>query len=163
MKKNGIYVGLIVALAVLDQVTKAVVARSVELYRSVPVIPGFFNITRIHNKGAIFGFFSSSGKLPVYLLLTGASFCALGFVVYYFIKTPASDIFTKLSLSLILAGALGNLIDRLFRGYVIDYLDFYIKREHFPFFNVADSCITVGALLLMITFFRRKPECSPSS
>jgi signal peptidase II len=163
MKKNGIYVGLIVALAVLDQVTKAIVARSVELYRSVPVIPGFFNITRIHNKGAIFGFFASSGKLPVYLLLTGASFCALGFVVYYFIKTPAGDIFTKLSLSLILAGALGNLIDRLFRGYVIDYLDFYIKRDHFPFFNVADSCITVGALLLMITFFRRKPECSPSS
>ena len=163
MKKHGFFVALIVALAVLDQVTKAVVARSVELYRSVPVIPGFFNITRIHNKGAIFGFFSSTGKLPVYILLTAASFCALGFVVYYFIKTPAAEIFTKLSLSLILAGALGNLIDRLFRGYVIDYLDFYIKREHFPFFNVADSCITVGALLLMITFLRRKPECSPSS
>ncbi len=163
MKRNWPYLAVILALAAADQVTKALVARSVDLYRSIPVIPGFFNITHIHNKGAIFGFFSSSGKLPMFLILTGASFCALGFVIYYFIKTPSGEVFTKISLSLILAGAMGNLIDRLARGYVIDFLDFYVKGNHFPFFNVADSCITVGASLLIITFFRRKPECSPSS
>jgi signal peptidase II len=163
MSRNWIYPAIIAALAALDQATKAAVARSVDLYQSVPVIPGFFNITHIHNTGAIFGFFSRSESLPVLLALTAAQLLALGFVVYYFIKTPAAEIFTKITLCLILAGALGNLFDRVFRGYVIDFLDFYIKQEHFPFFNVADSCITVGATLLIIIFLRRKPECSPSS
>ncbi len=163
MRKSVPYLALILGLAVLDQVSKAIVAGAVDLYRVVPVIPGFFNITRIHNSGAIFGILSGSGNLPVFLLLTGASLFALGFVVYYFIKTPATDVFTRVSLALILAGALGNLTDRVLRGHVIDFLDFYVGRHHWPFFNVADSCITVGALLLVVIFFRRKPACSPSS
>jgi len=157
MRKNGPYIALILGLAVIDQVSKAVVAGAVGLYRVIPVIPGFFNITRVHNSGAIFGILSSSGKLPVFLLLTGTSLFALGFVVYYFIKTPASDGLTKIALSLILAGALGNLTDRVLRGFVIDFLDFHIGRHHWPFFNVADSCITIGALLLVVIFLRRKP------
>lgn len=163
MRKSVPYLALILGLALIDQVAKAVVFGAVEIYRVVPVIPGFFNITHIHNSGAIFGILSSSGKLPVFLFLTGASLFALGFVVYYFVKTPAADRLTKISLALILAGALGNLTDRILRGYVIDFLDFYIGRHHWPFFNVADSCITVGALLLIVIFFRRKPACSPSS
>jgi signal peptidase II len=63
----------------------------------------------------------------------------------------------KLALSLILAGALGNLLDRVFRGYVIDFLDFYVSRWHWPFFNIADSCITIGGLLLLFFFLKRKP------
>jgi signal peptidase II len=163
MRKNVPYLALILGLAVVDQVTKAVVAGAVEIYRVIPVIPGFFNITRIHNTGAIFGILSGSGNLPVFLLLTGASLFALSFVVYYFVRTPATEPFTKVALALILAGALGNLTDRILRGHVIDFLDFHIGRHHWPFFNVADSCITVGALLLVVIFFRRKPECSPSS
>ena len=163
MRKNAPYLALILGMAVLDQVTKAVIAGAVELYRVIPVIPGFFNITHIHNSGAIFGILSGSGKLPVFLLLTGASLFALGFVVTYFVKTPAADRLTKAALALILAGALGNLTDRLLRGYVIDFLDFHVGRHHWPFFNVADSCITVGALLLVVIFFRRKPACSLSS
>jgi signal peptidase II len=163
MKRHAPYILLIFGLAVLDQFTKVLVASKVYLYESVPVIRGFFNLTRIHNKGAIFGFFSNSDKLPIFVLLTGASFCALALVVYYFVKTPPAERYTKTALSLILAGALGNLFDRLLRGYVIDFLDFYLKRWHWPFFNVADSCITVGAVLLVAIFFRRKPECSPSS
>ncbi len=84
-------------------------------------------------------------------------------MVYYFIKTPASDGKVKLALSLILAGALGNLVDRVGRGFVIDFLDFYVGRWHWPFFNVADSCITIGALLLILFFVIRRPACSPSS
>jgi signal peptidase II len=163
MRKNVPFLALILSLDVVDQISKAVVAGAVDLYRVVPVIPGFFNITRIHNSGAIFGILSGSGNLPIFLLLTGASLFALGFVIYYFIKTPSTDRFTKVALGLILAGALGNLTDRILRGYVIDFLDFYVGRHHWPFFNVADSCITIGALLLVVIFFRRKPECSPSS
>lgn len=163
MKKNGPYFLMMLALVALDQVTKNVVARTVTLYESVPVIPGFFNITRIHNRGAIFGTFSQTNNKLVFALLTAASIAVLALVVAYFFKTPASDKLMKVSLTLIMAGALGNQFDRLVRGHVIDFLDFYVGRAHWPFFNAADSCITIGACLMLVILFRRKPECSPSS
>jgi len=162
MKRNALYLGLVGLLVALDQSTKALVAGTVDLYRSVPVIPGFFNITHIRNSGAIFGLFSNSDSLPVFIGLRVATVLALGFVVFYFIKTPAGATLARIALALILAGALGNFYDRLVKGYVTDFLDFYIGQSHFPFFNVADSCITVGAALLIIISLRRKPECSPS-
>ncbi len=163
MRNNGPYVFLIAALVALDQATKLLVARAVDLYESVIVIPGFFNITRIHNKGAIFGAFARADNRMVFWALTLASLTALALVVVYFFKTPPSDRLLKISLSLILAGALGNLIDRVFRGHVIDFLGFHIGNAHWPFFNAADSCITVGALLMLVICFRRKPACTPSS
>jgi signal peptidase II len=163
MRKNVAYGLLALALVVVDQVTKAVVARHVTLYESVPVVRGFFNITRVHNKGAIFGTFSQTGNPLVFILLTAASLAALGFVVYYFFKTPATDGLMKFALTLILAGALGNQFDRLVRGHVIDFLDFYVGQAHWPFFNVADSCISIGACLMLVVLFRRKPSCTPSS
>jgi signal peptidase II len=163
MKKNAVYFLVAAALVVVDQATKAIVARGVDLYQSVPVIRGFFNITRIHNKGAIFGTFSQTDNTLVFALLTAASLAALGLVVYFFVKTPASDTLMKIALTLIMAGAFGNQFDRLVRGHVIDFLDFYIGQSHWPFFNVADSCISIGACLMLVTLFRRKPECSPSS
>jgi signal peptidase II len=163
MKKNGPYVLLLIALVALDQATKHLVARTVDLYESIPVIPGFFNITRIHNKGAIFGSFSQTNNKLVFALLTAASLAALALVIYYFFKTPARDQLMKVALTLIMAGALGNQFDRLIRGHVIDFLDFYIGKAHWPFFNAADSCITIGACLMLVILFRRKPECSPSS
>ncbi len=163
MKKNGLYVLIAALLVVADQVTKAIVARTVNLYESVPVIRGFFNITRIHNKGAIFGTFSQTNNTLVFALLTAASIAALAFVVYFFFKTPASDVLMKVALTLIAAGAIGNQFDRLVRGHVVDFLDFYVGTAHWPFFNVADSCITIGAGLMLVTLFRRKPACSPSS
>ncbi|MEN6560596.1 MAG: signal peptidase II [Acidobacteriota bacterium] len=163
MKANGPYFLLAGALIALDQATKNLVARKLPLYDSVPVIPGFFNITRVHNKGAIFGTFSQTGNTLVFALLTAASLAALAFVVYYFFKTPASDKLMKVSLTLIMAGAVGNQFDRLVRGYVVDFLDFYVGKAHWPFFNAADSCITIGACLMLVVLFRRKPACSPSS
>ncbi len=163
MKKNAPYLVLAALLVVADQVTKNLVARTVDLYESVPVIRGFFNITRIHNKGAIFGTFSQTDNGLVFALLTAASIAALAFVIYFFVKTPSSDALMKLALTLIMAGAFGNQFDRLVRGHVIDYLDFYVGSAHWPFFNVADSCITIGAGLMLVTLFRRKPACSPSS
>ncbi|MBE3111297.1 MAG: signal peptidase II [Acidobacteria bacterium] len=163
MKKNAPYFLTMIALIALDQATKHIIARTVDLYDSVTVIPGFFNITRIHNKGAIFGTFSQANNKLVFALLTAASLAALALVVYYFFKTPAGDKLMKVALTLIMAGALGNQFDRLIRGHVIDFLDFYVGKAHWPFFNAADSCITIGACLMLVILFRRKPECSPSS
>lgn len=154
---------LVLSLVTLDQATKLLVSRAVDLHESVPIIPGFFNITRIHNRGAIFGIFSRADSRIMILALTLASLAALGLVVYYFFKTPPSDRLLKLSLTLILAGALGNLTDRVLRGYVIDFLDLHIGNAHWPFFNAADSCITIGAFLMLAILFRRKPTCTPSS
>jgi signal peptidase II len=163
MKRTSSYFVLILFLAGLDQAVKAVIARTVDLYENLTVIPGFFNLTRIHNRGAIFGAFNHMGNQTVFAVLTAASLLALGLVIYYFFKTPPSDRLAKISLSLILAGALGNLVDRITRGYVIDFLDFHIRGAHWPFFNVADSCISIGAVLMIFIFFRRKPACTPSS
>jgi len=163
MKKNGPYFLIMIALVALDQATKHIIARTVDLYESVTVIPGFFNITRIHNKGAIFGSFSQANNKLVFALLTAASLAALALVIYYFFKTPAGDKLMKVALTMIMAGALGNQFDRLIRGHVIDFLDFYVGKAHWPFFNAADSCITIGACLMLVILFRRKPECSPSS
>ncbi|MBM3304408.1 MAG: signal peptidase II [Candidatus Aminicenantes bacterium] len=161
MKRNSPYLFFVLALVALDQATKLFVSRAVE--RSVTVIPGFFDITLVHNKGAIFGAFSRSDSRLVFWALTLASLTALGLVVAYFLKTPPSDRLLKIALSLILAGALGNLIDRVLRGHVIDFLDLYIGNAHWPVFNAADSCITIGAFLILLIFFRRKPACTPSS
>jgi signal peptidase II len=154
----------VLLILAVDQLTKSVVAQKVSISSSNKIIPGFFNITHIQNRGAIFGFFSQSGSQLAYLLLTLTSLAALALVIYYFFKTPPDEKPVKISLSLILGGALGNLADRVFRGYVVDFLDFYIKKWHWPSFNVADSCITIGAILLIFLFlFKRRPKCTPSS
>jgi signal peptidase II len=163
MKRNAPYFLFILALMALDQAAKYVISRTVDLFETRTVIPGIFNITRIHNKGAIFGAFNQSNDRAVFVALTAASLLAFGLVGFYFFKTPASDRLMKISLSLIMAGALGNLADRLVRGYVIDFLDLYVRKSHWPFFNVADSCISIGAVLMLFIFFRRKPACTPSS
>jgi signal peptidase II len=163
MRKNLPYLAFVFSLLFLDQVTKGLIARGIPLYGSRKVIPGVFNLTHIHNKGAIFGFFSQPQNRLVFLALVAAALIALALVLYYFVKTPTAERGMKLALSLILAGALGNQVDRLVRGYVIDFLDFYVRSRHWPFFNVADSCITIGAILLFIMLLIRKPACSPSS
>ncbi len=164
MKRRIFYFVLIIILLMTDQATKALIARNIFLNSSLEIIPGFFQLVHIRNKGAIFGFFSQSGNQFVYIILTLASFAALGLVIYYFFKTAADEKLLRLSLSLILAGALGNFIDRILRGYVIDFLDFSLKGWHWPSFNVADSCITIGALMLVFIFlFKRSPKCSLSS
>ena len=161
MKKRALFFVFIAALVILDQVTKTIVARSIGLYSSVSVFPDFFELVHIRNKGAIFGFFSRSGSSVVFIILTTASLAALALVVYYFIKTPASEKLILTSLALIMAGAIGNQSDRIFRGYVIDFLDFNFWGWHWPSFNVADSCISIGAaLLIFIFFFKRGSKCS---
>ena len=163
MRKNLPYALVVVGGVVLDQITKAIVAAAIPHLTSRPVIPGFFNLTVVHNRGAIFGLGSRTSSPALTAVLMAAALAALGLVVYYFLKTPPNERLTKVALSLILAGALGNQVDRIIRGYVVDFLDFYVRGQHWPFFNVADSCISVGAVLLIISLVRRKPACTPSS
>ncbi len=164
MKHRSFYFLLVLVLLIVDQITKALVFKKIAFLSSQSIIPGFFNLTHIHNRGAIFGFFSQSDSQLLHIVLLLATLVALALVVYYFFTTPPAEKLAKISLSLILAGALGNLIDRVFRGYVIDFLDLYIKKWHWPSFNVADSCVTIGAFLLVfIVFFKRRRTCTPSS
>ncbi len=157
MKRHLPFLGLIAGLVALDQAAKAVVVKLIPFYGNVSVIPGFFSISHIHNRGAIFGTFSQSGSPIVTIFLAAASLFALVMVVVYFFRTPASQMGMKVSLALIMAGALGNFIDRIGRGYVVDFMEFHVRRAYFPTFNVADSCITIGALLLILIFVIRRP------
>jgi len=155
--KRLYYFLFILILLVLDQAAKYFVSQHIPLFGRVNIIPGFFNLTHIHNRGAIFGFLSQSGSQTIYYLLLLASLLALFLVFYYFFKTSADEKFLELSLSLIVAGALGNLLDRIGRGYVIDFMDFHRGQWHWPSFNVADACVSLGALfLILLLFFKRR-------
>ena len=110
MRRNTPYFLFILVMIALDQAAKFVISRTVELYESRAVIPGFFSITRIHNRGAIFGAFNQSNNQVVFIALTAASLLALGLVVFYFFKTPPSDRLMKISLALIMAGAFGAMM-----------------------------------------------------
>jgi signal peptidase II len=156
MKSKSPYLALVFILVVLDQLAKILVAKNVPLLTQINIIPGFFNLTHIQNRGAIFGFFSQSGSQLVHVLLMLASLVALSLVLFYFFKTPTKESFMMISLSLILAGAIGNLIGRVFRGHVIDFMDFYVNQWHWPSFNIADSCITIGAFILIFIFFFKR-------
>jgi len=159
-----LYHVLVFILVGLDQLSKAVVAKNIFLYQKVEVIPGLVNLTRIHNRGVIFGALANLQSPAGRLLLTLISLIALAIVIFYYLRTPASAGLIKFSFGLILAGALGNLMDRLFRGYVVDFIDLHLGPHHWPFFNLADSCITIGGLMLIIFLIRspRRELCSPS-
>ena len=130
---------VIVSLIIsIDQITKFLVTRNLFYNQSVPVIKGVFYLTRIHNRGAAFGILRN--QVPLFII---TSLLAVT-LIYFNLKEHSQKKSYRIALSLILAGALGNLIDRAFLGYVIDFLDFRV----WPVFNVADSAITVGAIVL---------------
>ncbi|MGB9835728.1 MAG: signal peptidase II [Candidatus Saccharicenans sp.] len=153
-KKKLFYYVFILFWLALDQLTKYLVDRHISLYETKTVIPGFFNLTHVHNRGAIFGFLGNTDKPLALVFLNLGALVAFTVVVYYFIKTPLELSWMKVSFALIISGAMGNLLDRIFRGYVIDFLDFYVSKFHWPFFNVADSCITVGTLILVFIMLK---------
>ncbi len=129
----------------LDQLTKFFITKNLLLNQSLPVIKGIFHITLVHNRGAVFGILKNQDPLFIF-----TSIFAI-ILVYYSLKKNIQQKTYTVSLTLILGGALGNLIDRLFFGYVIDFLDFRI----WPVFNIADSAVTIGAILLGWSVFKR--------
>jgi len=140
-------VGLVV---ILDQVVKAVVRPRLELFESITVIPGFFSLTRVHNTGAAFGLMNSLDfpfKAAVLALLQATAL--VGLTAYVAMLTPEQRL-TRTGLSFVIGGAIGNLIDRIRFGYVLDFFDFYRGGWHFWAFNVADAAINIGVALMIL-------------
>ena len=137
-----------------DQATKAVVVERFTAQTAIPVIPGLFRLVRVENTGMAFGLLNDSPSPLVFGLLTLVSAALLGFVAYLLWTSQTPSALGGFGLALILGGAAGNVVDRLVRGKVIDFLDFYLGTYHWPAFNVADSGIVIGAALLMIDLMR---------
>jgi len=135
---------------VLDQVVKAIVRREMALNESIPVIPGFFDLTRVHNTGTAFGFMNTTDFPFKTVILAAIAIGALAALAMYAATLPASQRLARLGLALILGGAAGNLIDRVSEGYVVDFVDLYWSGWHFWAFNVADAAITVGVALMIL-------------
>lgn len=157
--KYFILIFISVVGVVVDQWTKHIVHTRFAWGESVSVIQGFFALTYVRNSGAAFGIMH---KAPAYFrdpFFIAVPVVALFIILFLFVRLHQSQRLTAVALSLILSGAIGNLIDRLRFGYVIDFLDFYWKDYHWPAFNVADSCIVVGVTILFIlSFFQDKLE-----
>jgi signal peptidase II len=151
---------LIVGLVVLlDQVTKLLVLAGLPLYHSIPVIPGFFNLTHIHNPGGAFGFMAASHPGLRNLLFIGVSSLAMAMLIYFYRNTPNTHPYLAAALAMIFGGAVGNLIDRLRFGEVVDFLDVYIGAYHWPAFNVADSAISIGiGIFILHVVLGKMPE-----
>ena len=144
-----------------DQLTKWLVMRTFEPYEVLPVIPGFFNLTFITNTGAAFGMFAGAESVwrQVFFLVVGAA--ALIILFFAFHHYRRQGLLYVVALGLIGGGAVGNMIDRIRFGSVVDFLDFYIQGYHWPAFNVADSAITVGVgLFLLASFLEEKKKHS---
>lgn len=142
-------IGLIVIIVVLDQWSKWAIKTSFQLYETKPVIQDFFHFTYVTNDGMAFGLSFPGGKhilLVMTILLTG-------FIIGFLWKEKDGHPFVKYGLALILSGAIGNLIDRLFYGKVVDFLDLMVGNFHWYIFNLADSAVTIGMVLFVLHSF----------
>jgi signal peptidase II len=162
LKKNIIIfvLGVIVVVA-LDQITKAAIVAKFFIHESYPIIDGFFNLVYVMNPGAAFGFLANTSAIFRYIFFIGITALVILLIIYYILKSKSQNMFTVVSLTLIFAGAVGNLIDRVRFGAVVDFLDFYIRSWHWPAFNVADSAISLGAVLMIWgMIIQRKEEAA---
>ena len=149
---------LTLVMLILDQVTKHMVIDAMSLYQSIQVLP-FFNLTYVHNPGAAFSFLGDAGGWQRWLF-TGIAIGVSGLILYWLKQSKKDEVMLPVAFALILSGALGNVYDRIAYGYVIDFLDVYYQQWHWPAFNVADSAICIGAVLLIYDAFRNNGEKS---
>jgi signal peptidase II len=140
----------ILVVVVLDQLTKEVVRRSLELYDHVAVIPGLLDFTHVQNTGAAFGLLNAAEFPYKPVLMIGIAAIALVAIAVYATQLGFHERMARFGLALILGGAFGNLIDRAVAGHVVDFVDVYWRDAHFWAFNVADAAITVGAVLVLL-------------
>jgi signal peptidase II len=149
VKKYAYVFGVAAALLLLDQLTKAYIRQHLGLYETIIVIDSFFHITHLQNPGAAFGLLAdahSSLRIPFFMAVGAVAIVAL---TYFVRRVDGSRWLVLTSLGGILGGALGNLVDRIWLGAVTDFLDFHLSGYHWPAFNVADSAITVGMVILI--------------
>jgi len=154
--KLVVFAGIIV---LLDQFTKALIIGHVSFNQTIPIMRGFFNITHIHNPGGAFGLMADLSPALRSIIFLFISSLAVGLIFYFYKKTPPNYPWLAAAFALIFGGAIGNLIDRLRFGFVIDFLDFYFGNLHWPAFNVADSAISVGiGIFVFHLLFKKMPE-----
>jgi signal peptidase II len=161
MRKYHLLIAFLVVL--LDRFTKRLVASRVSMHDSIAVIPGFFRITHVENRGAAFGLFADSPSEWKIVMLVLFSLVALAVVIALLWRNSHTLTTTGVGLSLILGGAIGNLWDRLFNGKVVDFLLFYVGQYQWPAFNVADGAIVVGAGFLVFEILFVKPAAREKS
>lgn len=156
MNNRILLVAVIVgAILFLDQLTKTLIAQNLEINQRIPILAGFFNLTHMRNPGAAFSFLAQAPewfRQPFFLIVTGIAIVALLFFILY---AQEEEKLLVVAAASILGGAIGNLIDRLLYGEVIDFLLFYWRDWAWPAFNVADSCITLGVIGLLWTSWRK--------
>jgi len=143
-------IATVVVVVVADQITKALVRGRLALHDSIDVVPGFLNLTRVHNTGAAFGMMNAAQFPMKTLVITAVALAALGGVAWYASTLPLRDRLSRLGIACVLGGAVGNLIDRAAAGYVLDFVDAYWNGWHFWAFNVADAAITVGVGFMLL-------------
>lgn len=136
---------------IVDQISKYVIVDAFTLYESMPVFPGF-NLTYVQNTGAAFSFLSDAGGWQRWLFISLSSVVSIGLIIWIY-TLPVTWRWLSAALALILGGAVGNLVDRIAYGYVIDFMDVYYDKWHWPAFNIADSAISVGVVMLIIDTF----------
>ncbi|MFD2925447.1 signal peptidase II [Halobacillus naozhouensis] len=143
-----IYYLIAAAIVAIDQLTKWIIVRTMEIRESIPVIEDFFYITSHRNRGAAWGILQ--GQMWFFYIVT---VIVIGVIIYYMGQYAKQSRFVGVALALILGGAIGNFIDRLFRKEVVDFLNFYIGNYNFPIFNVADSSLVIGVIFVLIATF----------
>ncbi len=151
-----IFIGAALTILFLDQLSKWLVLNHLELHQARSIIPGFFNLVLVKNRGMAFGIFSQTRSGFPYYFLLGTTMGAIAVILFFFCWTKRNRIWLTIGLSIILGGAVGNFIDRVRFGYVIDFLDFFLKDYHWPAFNVADSAVTAGTFWLFINIMKGK-------
>ena len=157
--RDLIPVGIAVLVIIIDQLTKQWIMANFALYEQQNIIPGFFDLVYVTNTGAAFGFMAGSKNMLRQLFFVGVAITALIFIVYAYGHLKRQGKIFPYALGLIGGGAIGNLIDRLRFGSVVDFLDFYVGNYHWPAFNAADSAITIGAgLFLLGTLLQHREE-----
>lgn len=147
----------------LDQYTKLMVSLHIPINHSVKVVEEFFSLTHIRNSGVAFGLFAGQQSEYKALMFITISTIAIIAILVIFHQTPKDKKIVQTGLILIFSGAIGNLIDRTLHGEVIDFVDLFIKTYHFPAFNIADSCITIGVALMVVDLFCGEPSSDSSA
>lgn len=137
-------------VVLLDQATKLAVLKAIGLHESIPIVDGFFNLVHIRNRGMAFGLLNRPGGDISLYALAAASLLAIFLLIYWYRRTGPGEERMVPGLGLVMGGAVGNLLDRVRLGEVVDFLDFHIKGWHWPAFNIADSAITVGTLWIVL-------------
>ena len=150
------FLWLSVLILGLDQYSKALVLEHIELYQAVQILP-FFNLTHVYNYGAAFSFLHDAGGWQRWFF-TIIALTVSALVLWWLKQTTKQQIILPVAFSLIVGGAIGNAVDRLIHGYVIDFLVLYYQDWYWPAFNVADSAICIGAVLLVVDMFKNKEE-----